>query len=127
MPQYRAWRGCCLVRAPLSAVKHWPADVVAQPLVVENELANRLRELVALPQALKSPRAVALRFRRDSTCGLDRIGGHTEFVRGDVCDGRGLAGRASARQALGGEQQHRATATADVKDVLVSAQIKLIE
>ena len=37
------------------------------------------------------------------------------------------ADRASAGHALGGEQQHRATATADVEDVLVSAQIELIE
>src|SRR5205814_8206964 len=54
--------------------------------------ANRLRELVALPPALASPRALARSFRRGSTCGLDRIGGRTELVRGDVCDGRGLAG-----------------------------------
>ena len=38
-----------------SAVKHRPADVVTQPLVVKYELANRLRELVTLPLALKSP------------------------------------------------------------------------
>src|SRR6266403_6223843 len=76
----------------LSAVEHRPADVVPQPLVVEDELANRLRELVALPPALESPCALALSFRRGSTCGLDRIGGRTELVRGDVCDGRGLAG-----------------------------------
>jgi hypothetical protein len=61
--------------------------------VIEDERANRPRELVALPLALKSPRAVALSFRRGSTGGLDRIGGRTEIVRGDVCDGRGLAGR----------------------------------
>src|SRR6266566_9558265 len=66
----------------------------AQPLVAEDELANRLRELVALPQALEAPRAVAHSFRRGSMCGLEPIGGRTEFVRGDVCDGRGLAGRA---------------------------------
>jgi len=65
-----------------------------QPLVAEDELANRLRELVALPQALEAPRAVAHSFRRGSMCGLEPIGGRTEFVRGDVCDGRGLAGRA---------------------------------
>jgi len=29
--------------------------------------------------------------QRGSTCGLDRIGGRTEFVRGDVRDGPGLA------------------------------------
>src|SRR5260370_9346318 len=75
-----------------SAVEHRAADVVPQPLVVEYELTNRLRELVALPPALESPCALALSFRRGSTCGLDRIGGRTELVRGDVCDGRGLAG-----------------------------------
>src|SRR5437867_5832172 len=82
---FRQWKA-------FSAVEHRPADVVAQPLVVEYELANRLRELVALPPALESPCALALSFRRGSTCSLDRIGGRTELVRGDVCDGRGLAG-----------------------------------
>jgi hypothetical protein len=75
----------------LSAVEDRPADGVPQPLVVEDELANRLRELVALPPALESPCALALSFRRGSTCGLDRIGGRTKFVRGDVRDSRGLA------------------------------------
>src|SRR5687767_15676061 len=69
----------------LSAVEHRPADVVPQPLVVEDELANRLRELVALPPALQSPGALARAFRRSSTCGFDRIGGRTELVRGGVC------------------------------------------
>jgi hypothetical protein len=41
--------------------------------------------------ALESPCGLALAFGRGSTCGLDRIGGRTEFVRGDVCDGPGLA------------------------------------
>lgn len=75
----------------LSAVEHRPADVVPQPLVVEYELANRLGELFALPSALESSCALALSFRRGSTYSLDRIGGRTELVRGDVCDGRGLA------------------------------------
>ena len=73
-----------------SAVKHRPADVVPQPLVIKYELANRFRELATLPPALESP-AVALAVRRASTCGLDRIGGRTQFVRGDVRDGPGLA------------------------------------
>jgi hypothetical protein len=30
--------------------------------------------------------------RRGSTCGLDRVGGRAELVRGDVCDDRRLAG-----------------------------------
>src|SRR5213082_2698971 len=70
----------------LSAVEHRPTDVVPQPLVVEYELANRLRELVALPPALEPPCALALSFRRGRTCGLDRIGGRTQLVRGDVRD-----------------------------------------
>jgi hypothetical protein len=41
--------------------------------------------------ALQSPGGLALAFGRASTCGLDRIGGRTEFVRGYVCDGPGLA------------------------------------
>ncbi len=81
-PAPQSWR-----RDALSAVEHRPADVVPQPLVVEYELANRLRELVALPPVLESACALTLSFRRGSACGLDRIGGRTEFV----CDGRGLA------------------------------------
>ena len=74
-----------------SAVEHRPADVVPHPLVVEDELANRLRQLVALPAALASPCALALAFWCGSTCGLDRIRGRAEFVRGDVRDTRRLA------------------------------------
>src|SRR5439155_13850029 len=75
-----------------SAVEYRPTDVVPQPLVVEYDLANRVRELVVLPPALASPGELALSFRGSSACGLDRIGGGTEVVRRDVCDGRGLAG-----------------------------------
>src|SRR5216110_2638944 len=77
--------GQCPQRA-LLAQEHRPADVVPQPLVVEYELPDRLRELVALPPALEPPCALALSFRRGSTCGLDRIGGRTQLVRGDVRD-----------------------------------------
>jgi hypothetical protein len=58
---------------------------------VKHELANGLRELITLPLALETPCGLAVPFRSGSTCGLDRIGGRTEFVRGDVRDGRGLA------------------------------------
>src|SRR5262249_44388393 len=71
--------------------KDRPADVVPQPLVVEYEFANRLRELVTLPPALQPPCALALALGRARTRGLDRIGGRAEFVRGDVRDGPGLA------------------------------------
>ena len=43
------------VLAQRSAVKHRPADVISQPLVVKHELANCVRELVTLPSALESP------------------------------------------------------------------------
>lgn len=75
-----------------SAVEHRPAEVVPQPLVVEDELANRLRELVALPAALAPPGALARSFRRGSPCGFNRIGSCTELVRGDVCNGGSLTG-----------------------------------
>ena len=77
---------------PAASVEHRPADVVPQPLVVEYELANGLAELPTLPPALESPCALALSLWRGSTRGFDRIGGRTEFVGGDVCHGRGLAG-----------------------------------
>src|SRR6266571_528297 len=86
-PAPQSWR-----RDALSAVEHRPADVVPQPLVVEYELADRLRQLVTLPLALESPCGLALVFWSCLLCGLDRVGGRTELVRGDVCDGPGLAG-----------------------------------
>src|ERR1700729_1009288 len=43
----RLW--AVLASLACSAVKHRPADVVPQPLVVKYELENRLRELIALP------------------------------------------------------------------------------
>jgi hypothetical protein len=60
-------------------------------LVVKDELANGLWELITLPLALESPRGPAVAFRRRSTCGLDRIGGGTELVRSDMCNHPGLA------------------------------------
>jgi hypothetical protein len=74
-----------------SAVKHRPADLVPQPLVVKYELTDRHRELVTLPPALRSPRGLALAFRRGSPCCLDRVRGSAKLVRGDVRNGPGLA------------------------------------
>src|SRR4051794_2179277 len=75
-----------------SAVKHRPADVVPQALVVKYEVLDGLRKLVALPPALQSSCAVAVAFGCGGACGLDRIGGGAELVRGDVRDARGLPG-----------------------------------
>ena len=76
----------------LSAVEDRPAEVVPQPLVIEYQLANRLGELVAVRPALEKLCGLALSRWRGSTCGLDGVGGRTELVRSDVCDGRRLAG-----------------------------------
>jgi hypothetical protein len=93
----RAARRCACERRwrpdARSAVKHRPADVVPQPLVIEHQLANRLRELGALPLALGSACGFTFGFRRGSTSRLDRLGGRAELVRGDVRDGPGLASR----------------------------------
>lgn len=75
-----------------SAVEHRPTDVVAQPLVIKYQLADRPRELIALPLALESSRTLALALRCRRTCGLDRIGGRAELMGGDMGDGPGLPG-----------------------------------
>ncbi len=53
---------------------------------------NRRGELITLPLALESPYGLAVAFRRRSTCSLDRIGGGTELMRGDMGNHPGLAG-----------------------------------
>src|SRR3954463_12496351 len=81
-----------LLEKKSSAVEHRPADVVPLALVVEDELPDRLRELVTLPLTLAWPCGLALAFRRGSACGLDRIGGRTELVCGDMRNDPRLAG-----------------------------------
>src|SRR5579875_3250445 len=92
--RYTAHVRPCGQRRPdaVSAVEHRPADVVAQPLVVEDKLANRLRELVALPLALASPCALGLSLWRSGACGFDRIGGGAKLMSGDVRNDRSLPG-----------------------------------
>ena len=77
---------------PSSGVKHRPADVIAQSLVVKHKLSNRLRKLVALPLALSSPCCLALAFWHAGTRGLDRIRGRAELMRSDMRNDPGLAG-----------------------------------
>src|SRR5829696_6174076 len=72
------------LRGRTSAVEHRPADVVAQPLVIKDELADHLRELMALPLALESPCGLAQAFRCRGPCSLARVGGRAELMRGDV-------------------------------------------
>src|SRR5262249_19557250 len=76
-----------------SAVENRPADVVPQPLIVKHEIANRVRQLLALPLTLESPCGLTLSVRRGRTSGLDCIRSRTELVRRDMGDDRSLAGR----------------------------------
>ena len=66
-----------------STVEHRPADVVSQPLVVEDEFADCIRELFALPTALEPSGAVS---PAGAGCG------RSELVRGDVRHDSGLTG-----------------------------------
>jgi hypothetical protein len=75
-----------------SAVEHRPAAFVAQSLIVQDQVADRRQQLVALPLALQSPSAFLTVVGCGSSCGLDRIGGRTEFVRSHMRDDRCLAG-----------------------------------
>jgi len=87
-PPRRHWR---TTSARSSTVEHGPADLIAQPLIVENQLANRIRQLFALPTALESSSSLGLAFACGRTRGLDRVGRSTELVSGDMCYYRGLA------------------------------------
>ena len=75
-----------------SAVEHRPADLVPQPLIIEDEFANRCRQLFALPTTLDPTAALTIASGGGRTRGLDRVGGSTELVCGDVRHRCGLAG-----------------------------------
>jgi len=75
-----------------SAIERRPADVVSQSLIIQDQIADRIRELFALPAALKSPDMLALAIRSGCTRGPDCVGCRTEFVCRDMCYRCGLAG-----------------------------------
>jgi hypothetical protein len=75
----------------LSAVEHRPADVVSQPLIIDDQFTNRIWELFTLPQALEPTGLFTLALRCSSPCSLDRVGSRTEFVCGDVGDSGSLS------------------------------------
>src|SRR4051794_2890487 len=75
-----------------SAVEHRPADVVSQPLIVQNQLANRIGQLLALPLALEPASALGLARRDSCTYRLDRVSSSTELVCGHMRDYSRLAG-----------------------------------
>jgi hypothetical protein len=73
-----------------SANEGEPAQPVAKPLVVEDEFSDRAGKLNTLPLALPATSTIALALRSSSALCLDRIGGGTEFVGGNVGDHPGL-------------------------------------
>lgn len=78
-------------RASRLAVEDEPAQLVAQPLVVEHEFSDSVGKLSALPLALQAPSVDTLVFGGRRPGCLDRIGGGTELVGRNVGDRRGLA------------------------------------
>jgi hypothetical protein len=91
-PRAEAWQRAATDPRAASAVEREPAQRVAQPLVVEHEFPDLLRELGALPPALQSAgfRAVICPRCRPNRPGRIRSG--AQFVRRHVADGRRLAG-----------------------------------
>jgi hypothetical protein len=79
-------------RKKSSTIKYPPADAVAQPLVVQNEIANLVRELVSLPGAFFPTRLLTFPFLCRGLHSFDRVGCGSEFMGGDVRHRRGLAG-----------------------------------
>ena len=55
-----------------SAVEHRPADLVSQALILQDELANRIGELFALPLTFETAGALTLASGDGRTRGLDR-------------------------------------------------------
>ncbi len=79
-------------RDPSSAVERKPAQLVAQPLVVQHKLSDLVGELSALPLALQPAGRLALVASRCRPRRLDRIGRGTELVGSYMADRSGLAG-----------------------------------
>ena len=79
-------------RTGRSTVEDRPADLVSQPLILQDEFANRIGELFALPTALDPAGALTLASGGGRPRGLDRVGRSTELVCGDMRHRCGLAG-----------------------------------
>ena len=76
----------------VSAVEHEPAQLVAQPLVVEDEIPDREGQLSPLPSALQAAGLLGLLLSRSSSRGFDRVGRGTELVGRHVAHRRCLTG-----------------------------------
>ena len=88
MPLVGSGRG----RHGLLAVERRPADSVSQPLVIQHKIADRIRQLPALPLTFLPAGAFTLAVWRGRACRLDCVGRCAEFVGGDVSYRRSLAG-----------------------------------
>jgi hypothetical protein len=66
------------------AVEHRPADVVSQSLIIQDKIADRFRQLLALPLAFPTTGGLALPLWRGCSHGLDCVGRSAEFVGGNM-------------------------------------------
>ena len=85
-------RGSAHMPSRPSAVEHRPADLVAQPLIVEDEIAYRVRELCALPFTLETAGFFSLTCWRRCTRGFDGVGRRAQLVCRDMGHRGRLAG-----------------------------------
>lgn len=76
-----------------SAVEHRPADLVSQPLILQDEFTNCIRELCALPAALEPAGALFLTWGGSRSHGLDRVSRSAQLMGRDMRHRCGLAGR----------------------------------
>jgi hypothetical protein len=76
----------------VSAVERKPAQLVAQPLVIEHKFSDLVGELGALPLALQAASHLALVFSRCRPRRPDRVGCSTELVGRHMAHRRGLTG-----------------------------------
>ena len=75
-----------------SAVERKPAQLVAEPLVIEHELSDLVRELGALPLAFHAAGRLALALTSCRSRRPDRLGRGSELVGRNMAHCRGLAG-----------------------------------
>ena len=73
------------------AVEHRPADVVSQSLIIQDKVADRFRQLLALPLAFPTTGGLALPLWRGCPHGLDCVGRSAELVGGNMRHRRRLA------------------------------------
>ena len=81
-----------ILTVAVSALERKPAQLVAQPLVVEHKLSDLVWELSALPLALQAAGRLALVFSRCRPRRPDRVGRSAELMGRHMANRRGLAG-----------------------------------